>query len=91
MRFLAHLVENDHLTVHGRNLSAIAQLCNVQDISHLKPKIVKDRVSYMPVPESEKWKAALCKELLCVRTNDVEIPGFDSDEQDFLLNYLCTT
>ena len=91
VRFLARLVENDHRTVHGRNLSAIVQLCDMKNFSDLKPKLVKEHLSYMPTPEAEKWKSSMCKELLRVRGNDIEIPGFTNDEEEYLLKYLCTT
>ena len=67
VRFLANLVANDQRTVHGRNLSTIAQTCSKPDVNHLKPTVVKKNVRYMPIPESEKWKVSLCRELLSVR------------------------
>ena len=92
VRFLARLVENDLRTVHVKNLSEIAIHCNLgprPDISLLRPTLVKKQVVYKVIPDSEKWRVAMCKELLSVQNGEMEIPGFSSDEETELLRHLC--
>ena len=92
VRFLARLVEKDLRTVHGRNLHEIASQCNLvywPDLSLLKQNLVKKNVEYKPIPEEEKWKVSICQELLSARDDVLELPGFTSDEEAELLDYLC--
>ena len=92
VRFLARLVENDLRTVHGRNLREIADQCYVgPNISLLRPQLVKKHVKYKLPSNDEKWKVNMCKELLKVRDDEMNIPGFSSEEQAELLKYLCTS
>ena len=48
---------------------------------------------YAPVPEVDKWKIDVAKELMEIRWNVVEIEniGADTDEIDELLEVLCTS
>ena len=92
VRFLARLVEKDLRTVHGRNLHEIASQCNLgysPDLSLLKPNLVKKNVEYKPIPEEDKWKVSICQELLSARDDVLELPGFTSDEDAELPDYLC--
>ena len=92
VRFLARLVEKDLRIVHGRNLHEIASQCNLgysPDLSLIKPNLVKKNVEYKPIPEEDKWKVSICQELLSARDDVLELPGFTSDKEAELLDYLC--
>ena len=58
-------------------------------ISLLRPTLVKKQVVYKVIPDSEKWRVAMCKELLSVQNGEMKIPGFSSDEESELLRHLC--
>ena len=90
VRFLARLFENDLRTVHGRNLAEIAAQWCVK-IDQLKPYLVKKKcVRYLDIPEDEEWRIGLCNELISIRDSDnVLLPGFDSEELNSLLRYVC--
>ena len=91
VRFLARLSEGDLRTVHGRNIYEIGQLCN-SELELLKPKLVKKNVKYSEILRGEAWRIGLCNELLLIRDDEeCYVPGFDSDELDCLLRYLCVT
>ena len=89
VRFLARLNENDRETVLGRNLANIALLCNVRNTFELNPKMVKDTVKYRTIPDKERWRVNFAWELLKVREEDVAVNGFDEDELETLLTYIC--
>ena len=61
VRFLARLKEKDQRTVFGQNLKKIGEECG-------KPfrnkKEVKKLMTYFPLPDSEKWRIPMLKELL---------------------------
>ena len=50
---------------------------------------MKKQVVYKGIPDSEKWRVAMCKELLSVRNGEMEIHGFSSDEESEMLRHLC--
>ena len=94
VRFLANLVANDLRTVQRRNFSAIQRLYKMKGtitVDQLNPRFVKKNVCYREIPETEKWRVGLGKELLSLGEENVEIPGFTSDEEEYLLHYICTT
>ena len=89
VRFLARLYGTDLRTVHGRNLERIASLCNCR-LGQLSSKIVKSKLRYMTTPKDESWRVSLGIELLKVREDkEFGLPGFNSDEIDQLLTYVC--
>ena len=90
IRILARLQEYDEMSVLGRCLSKLSTLCNV-DRSCLNAKIVKEKICYQPVPDSEAWRIPIAYELLQYREDNFVIPGFDRDEMKELLDYVCTT
>ena len=90
IRILARLQEYDEMSVLGRCLSKLSTLCNV-DRSCLNAKIVKEKICYQPVPDSEAWRIQFAYELLQYREDNFVIPGFDRDEMKELLDYVCTT
>ena len=40
--------------------------------------------------QSEAWKVGAIQEILQAKEGLAQIPGFEDDELDFILNYLCT-
>ena len=48
IRFLARLAENDHRTVFGNNLNWLLSKCNLENVEELSPRIVKEKVLYIP-------------------------------------------
>ena len=89
VRFLARISQHDQRTVLGRVLSTISYLCNC-DIESLSPKLVKEKVTFRVVPESEKWRLSLSKELYKIRDEkNYESPGFSTDETEAMLRYIC--
>ena len=47
-------------------------------------------IPYYEVPEDEKWKIEFVKELLEIKHGDTNLPGWEQEELDYILNYLCT-
>ena len=59
------------------------------DIRNMKPKDAE--VSYLGVPESEEYRIEFIKELIEVKNNEMEVVGFDIQELDDILSYLCVS
>ena len=48
-------------------------------------------ISYFPTPDDEIWKERMAIELLDVRANQLEVEGFEQEELETLLEYLCVS
>ena len=44
-----------------------------------------------PVSDEEMWRVSILEELLEVRANNFEIPGFEKEELEELLAFVCTS
>ena len=94
VRFLARVYEDDLRTVHGRNVYEITKMCGLEscEIERLNPSIVKKSVTYREIPTDESWRVGLCQELLAIRDDDDSyVPGFDDDDLESILSYICIT
>ena len=88
IRFLARLKEKDQRTVFGQNLKKIGEECG-------KPFPTKNEVKklmvYFPLPDSEKWRIPILKELFGHKAEKLEIPNFSKSEVEDLLLFICTS
>jgi len=94
VRFLARMFESDLRTVHGKNLEEIRQLCNIDrgEQHVLRPNLVKKNLRYFKLSADEHWRLDLCKELLNLRdTDDINLPGFNDEDLNSLLTYVCVS
>ena len=89
VRFLAKLQEKDMNTVLGRSLGHLADLCGVP-VSNLSTGIVKEKIKYKEIPEQEKWRLPIAKELMLTRSLETEIRGFSSNEVEDMLSFICS-
>ena len=69
----------------GQTFSKISKECGV-DRSELTPRVIKDKMEYFPVPSQEVWRVGLLHELF---SDNMDIPGFNKDEIDDMVAYLC--
>ena len=73
----------------GRNLAELALLVG-KNIEELSPKD-SDSVVYEVADDNERYRVELVKELVDVKAGISEVEGFNAEELDTILNYLCTT
>ena len=90
VRLLANLNENNCKTTFGSNLQKIALLCKV-NVESLDPTVVKSKMEYFPLPINETWRIPLINELLAIKTQKCELPGFSIEEVNDMLVYACTS
>ena len=62
---------------------------NVHDIKGLRSEHVSR--CYKEVPSNEEYRIAFIKELIEVRNDAVEVEGFDAEELEEILSYLCVS
>jgi len=88
IRLLSNAFQNNLMTTLGKNIYNIAQDCNCYP-SDLTKLYVKSNLTFAEVSDDNFWKIPFLKELLSVRSNEIEIPGFERDELSQIINYLC--
>ena len=88
VRLLANLNINDCKTVFGSNLQKIAVLCNVK-VESLDPITVKSKMKYFPLPVNKTWRIPLITELLQIKTQKCDLPGFTLEEVNDMLLHAC--
>ena len=47
-------------------------------------------MKYFPPPESEEWRGEVILELLEAKKNNMNIEGFDGNEINDMLQFLCS-
>ena len=90
VRILAKLSEGDQRTVLGRTLFTLCRLSNVLTSNLLTYQLVKKNVKYFDVPEAEDCRVDMVGELLKLRKETLSLPGFNLDEIQDILDYVCT-
>ena len=89
LRELLKVVEYDTRSVTGHNLRTLMLRENVHDIKGLRSEHVSR--CYKEVPSNEEYRIAFIKELIEVRNDAVEVEGFDAEELEEILSYLCVS
>ena len=89
LRSLLKVIEHDTRSVTGHNLRMIWLKSDAAHIHSLKPSDVS--YDYKEFPAEEKFRVNLIKELIEVKQNKLEVPGFSLDEVDELLQHVCVS
>ena len=88
VRFLARIKENDQRSVHAQNLAIIGKKCGEKFPSK---KLVKQKLKYFPIPEGQRWRVPIIRELLDCKNGAKELSDFSSTEIEDMLDFLCTS
>ena len=88
MRFLARLSENDQRTVFGQNLKKISKECKT--VFPTKNE-VKKKMKYFEVPDSEKFRIGLMKDLIGCKLDRLTLPDFSKAEIEEMLDFICVS
>ena len=92
VRFMARLFEGDQRTVLGKTLQLMLDTCKLQgsELHKLKSGIVKRSFLFAATPEGFEWTPSIACELLSLRDSDMILEGFNTDEIDDMLTFVCT-
>ena len=87
LKKVLRVVQYDARSVTGNNLRKIM-------ISECKPSIYLDprdiTSSYKMVPDENMFRVNMVKEIIDLRQDELVIPGFNAEEIEDILTYLCT-
>ena len=65
--------------------------CKLEDIDHLTANLVKKKSEYFRAPDNEQWRLRLVPELLQLRSENMKLQGFTSNEIEDMIHFTCTS
>ena len=78
----------------GNNIRKIGLEAGLRlDTEDIKSKIeeVCEKISFAEMPEDQLWRVASVKELSLIKSKNLQVEGFSSDEIDEMLQYICVS
>ena len=69
-----------------RNIMLLLGFSKVDSITRMD----SSKLSYQPLGIDNQWKIQFIKEIIDIRAGDNEVAGFDKDEIQTILEYICT-
>ena len=88
LKQLLDVVKDDVRLTTGHNLRTIMMLTNKNTIEELNVGNVD--FDYYKVEENDDWKVKIAKELIEIRSGDLEVPGMEVEELKEILEFICT-
>ena len=73
----------------GSNFRNIMLLVGKTSVYDVKLEDI-DKISYFKMEEEDLWKVSTVKEIIEAKAGILEVPGFDLEELEEILNYICT-
>ena len=70
-----------------RNIMLLLGKYSVEDID----KLDADKIDYFSMDENDSWKVECIREIIAAKEGVFEIQGFNPEELDDMLNFLCTS
>ena len=89
LRNVYNTVKNDCRSVTGSNLRNIMLLVDKTTIDSLCPED-HDLIRYAEIPENERWRVNMVKELTDVNWGENVIEGFSREELSYIMYQVCS-
>ena len=90
VRNMFNLCQYNPNTITGSNLRKIMLLCKKPSVNQIESTDI-DSLEYNPIPENEKWRVSVVKDMIEARTNEDFLPGFTQEEITDMLNFACSS
>ena len=87
---ILNTIQHDVRSTTGSNLRNILLLTPKDEVDTLEPSDYK-YVNYHPIVEENMWKPNVIQELTNTKYNQLEVPGFSTEELDEILSYVSTS
>ena len=90
VKILMEIAKKDVRSVTGsnyRNIMLLLGKYSVEDID----KLDADKIDYFSMDENDSWKVECIREIIEAKEGFFEIQGFNPEELDDMLNFLCTS
>ena len=90
LKHLYSICMKDTNSVTGKILRILMFCCNPNSIYDLNYDSI-DKLVYSEVPNDQFWRMNFLHELLSTRNDELEVPGFTSDELADMIDFICVT
>ena len=87
-KMLLSTIQSDVRSTTGRNLRLIMLQCGKAHVDQLM-KADSYTIPYHPTSEADKWKENMLREIVDVRSKQLVVDGFDMEELDEMLEFIC--
>ena len=89
LHYVLDVISNDVRSVTGKNLHKIKIRSGLETVEEISS--VNCIVTFRKIPDGEKWRIEMIKELICFRNNGLDINGFEYEEIESILTWICTS
>ena len=89
-KMLLQTIQNDTRSVTGANIRKLLLLTEKDNIEHVTGRDI-DNIIYEEIYDDDHWKVNVIHELTEVKFGQLEIEGFDDDEREEILRFVCTS
>ena len=87
---LLKVIQYDTKSVTGNNIRNILRLTGKIEIQDVKKQDIFN-IEYFAVPEGEKWRIDLIKEIIEIQNSVYEVHDFSTDQMNDMLVYACSS
>ena len=87
-KMLLKTIQRDVRSTKGRNLRLIMIQCGKANVDQLR-KADSLTIPYHPTSEADMWKENMLREIVDVRSKQLVVDGFDMEELDEMLEFIC--
>ena len=85
---LYNLVKSDARSITGANIRKIKLLTGKSNLSECRTAL--QDIPFVPLPDQEKWRISVIKELSDVKFGQSDLDGFTTNEINEIINFACT-
>ena len=90
-QFLSKICLSDKTTIIGRSVPIVLDACDHQDLTTLTARLVKKKITYMKIPEQEKWRIGVIHDMRNILNGDIQQTNLTTDQAKCLLDFACTS
>ena len=87
---LLNVICDDTQSTTGNNLRLILRCLDRQKLSDVQSNDI-DKIWYFDMPDDEKWKVTMIKEIIELKMNELEVEGFSEVEVADIMKHLCSS
>ena len=74
----------------GKNLRMLMLLTERSNVDEICREDYK-KIDYHKIKDEEQWRLSLIDEIIDIRYKQLDVEGFESEEIEEILNYVCTS
>ena len=89
LKYVLDVVSNDVRSVTGKNLVEIKKRSGKEIFE--KITVQESKKAFRDIPQGENWRIGFAREIIECRHQNFLVPGFEAEELDEILNWICTS